>query len=91
MVTARRFVVAGRVQGVGFRAFAHDHALHEGLGGYIRNLPDGRVEILAEGDSEAIQRFERAIRQGPIAARVDEVEVDVLPPTGRHTVFYIRG
>ncbi len=91
MTRARRFVVSGRVQRIGFRAFVYDHATNEGLGGHVKNLPDGSVEIVAEGESEALTRFERAIRQGPIGARVDQVEVDELPPTGRHRIFYIRG
>ncbi len=91
MTRARRFVVSGRVQRIGFRAFVYDHATNEGIGGHVTNLPDGSVEIVAEGESEALTRFERAIRQGPIGARVDEVEVDELPPTGRHPIFYIRG
>ncbi|MGE5362090.1 MAG: acylphosphatase [Bacteroidales bacterium] len=91
MTRARRFVVNGRVQRVGYRAFVYDHAVNEGLGGHVRNQPDGSVEIVAEGESEALMRFERAIRQGPIGARVDEVEVDELAPTGRHSIFYIKG
>ena len=91
MLQARRFVVSGRVQRIGFRAFAWDHALHEGVGGYARNLPDGRVEVMAEGEAEAMQRFEMALRQGPPAARVDDVEVEELPPTGRQRAFLIKG
>ncbi len=91
MRLARRFIVSGRVQRIGFRAFVYDHAVNEGLGGHVANLPDGAVEIVAEGESEALTRFEMAIRQGPISARVDHVEVDELPPTGRHPIFYIRG
>ena len=91
MTRARRFVITGRVQRVGFRAFAYDHAIHEGLGGHVANLPNGEVEIVVEGESEALTRFEMAIRQGPIGARVDQVEVDELPPSGRHPFFYIKG
>jgi acylphosphatase len=90
MRLARRFVISGRVQRIGFRAFAYDHAVNEGISGYARNLPDGRVEVMAEGDSEAMLRFERALRQGPITARVDEVEVDELPPAGRASYFTIK-
>ena len=50
MRVARRYVVSGRVQGVGFRYFTQDTALHEGVTGWVRNLPDGRVEALVEGD-----------------------------------------
>jgi acylphosphatase len=91
MLTARRFVVAGRVQGVGFRAFVYDHAWQQGISGWVRNLPDGRVEVMAEGDAEAMQTFEIALRRGFGRARVDDVEVDVLTPAGRATTFFIKG
>jgi acylphosphatase len=86
---ARHFVISGRVQGVGFRWFAESAAAREGLHGWVRNRPDGRVEALAEGDVEALERFERALRHGPPAARVDDVDVDEAPPTGRDTGFSV--
>jgi acylphosphatase len=68
------------VQGVGFRYFTADAAAREGVSGWVRNLADGRVEIAAEGEAAAVDRFERAVRQGPPHARVDEVEaIDDLP------------
>ena len=76
MRVARRYLVSGRVQGVGFRFFAEAAGRREGLRGWVRNLPDGRVEIASEGDTEAIARFERAIRRGPPGARVEGVAVD---------------
>ncbi len=91
MPQARRFTIRGRVQRIGFRAFVWDHALHEGIGGYVKNLPDGCVEVLAEGESEAMRRFEMALRQGPPAARVDDVETEELPPSGRAVGFLIKG
>ncbi len=91
MILARRFIISGRVQRIGFRWYAYDHAIHEGLSGYVRNLPDGRVEVTAEGDSEAMLRFEMALRQGPPIARVDDVEVEELPPARRPGVFTIKG
>ncbi len=90
MGLARRFVVRGRVTGVGFRAFIWDHAFHEGISGFARNLPDRTVEVVAEGEGEAMRRFEMALRQGPPAARIDDVEVEELPPTGRQRGFVIR-
>ena len=89
MLVARRLIVTGRVQGVGFRYFARDAARREGLAGTVRNLDDGRVEIVVEGDEEAVTRFERAIRQGPASARVDDVMVDLGPATGRAFDFRI--
>ncbi len=87
MRVARRFLVSGRVQGVGYRYFALDAARRDGLHGYVKNLPDGRVEAEAEGEVEALERFERALRQGPSQARVEHVIVESTNPTGRHTGF----
>jgi len=91
MIIARRFRVAGRVQGVGFRWFTEEAALREGVSGHVRNLPDGSVEAEVEGEADAILRFERALRQGPRAARVESVDVTELSPTGRVTGFRIVG
>lgn len=91
MLVARRFVLSGRVQRVGFRYFAYEAAEREGVTGFARNMPDGRVEILAEGDSEAVFRFESAIRQGPRGARVDAVETEVVQPAGRRQAFDVFG
>ena len=87
---ARRYLVSGRVQGVGFRYFAHDAARREGLTGYVTNLADGRVEVMAEGESGAVERFERALRQGPSRSRVEHVVVDELDPHQGHQGFSIR-
>lgn len=87
MLCARRYVVSGRVQGVGFRWFTERAAAVEGIDGWVRNRPDGCVEIEAEGDAEAVQRFERQIRTGPPAARIDDVFVADVPPSGRKTGF----
>ena len=91
MRQARAFRITGRVQGVGFRYFAWDAARREGLTGVVRNLPDGSVEAIAEGDREALDRFEAAISQGPAGARVHHVECDVEPASGHYHEFSIRG
>jgi len=81
-----RFVVSGVVQGVGFRWFVARHARALGLIGYARNLPDGRVEVVAAGgDGEAIARLEARLRAGPAHAQVEGVEREdqvtvALPP-----------
>lgn len=90
MRVARRYLISGRVQGVGFRFFAEAAGQREGLQGWVRNLPDGRVEIVSEGDAEALARFECVIRQGPPGARVDGVEVDSTSLATRDTGFNIR-
>ena len=74
---------------MGFRYFAETAAAREGLHGWVRNLPDGRVEAAAEGEADAIERFERAIRHGPPGARVDAVVVDDTMPSGRDTGFTV--
>ena len=133
MIVSRRLLISGRVQGVGFRFFAEAQAAVEGVHGYVRNLPDGRVEAVIEGDQESVDRVEggrrpgarggprgkggggrktpprppprggitggdqesvdrveRALRRGPGGARVESVEVESIPPTGRATGFSIR-
>jgi len=89
MRVARRYVISGRVQGVGFRYFTQDTAQREGVTGWVRNLPDGRVEALVEGEAEAVTRVERALRTGPRGARVDRVYVDEEDPTGSYTTFSV--
>lgn len=89
MRVARRFVVSGRVTGVGFRYFTQDVARREGLTGVVRNLPDGRVEAIAEGEAESIDRFEMAIRRGPPRARVESVMMESLPVADRYLGFSI--
>jgi acylphosphatase len=86
---ARRFLVSGRVQGVGFRYFTQDIASREGVTGFVRNLPDGRVEAVAEGDEASLERLERALWRGPSHARVEQVDVDSLPPTGQYLDFRV--
>lgn len=90
MIVARRILIAGRVQGVGFRFFAEAQAAVEGVHGYVKNLPDGRVEVQIEGDDESVERVERALRRGPAGARVEAFLVEAVPPSGRATGFSIR-
>jgi acylphosphatase len=86
---ARRFVINGRVQGVGFRWFTKDVAVREGVTGWVRNLPDGRVEALVEGDAEAVTRVERLLHRGPPGARVETVNVITEEPSGAYPDFSI--
>ncbi len=75
---ARHYLVSGRVQGVGFRHFTRVQAQNLGLVGTVKNLDDGRVEIYAAGDPEALADFENRVRQGPRTGRVDGLERDDL-------------
>jgi acylphosphatase len=89
MRIARRFLISGRVQGVGFRYFTQDVATREGVTGFVRNTPDGNVEALVEGDQEAVIRVERAIRMGPGGARVESVHVSTEEPSGAYKAFNV--
>lgn len=90
MKIARRYVIAGRVQGVGFRWFTHDAAAREGVHGWVRNLADGSVEVVLEGDVTAVDRIEAKLRRGPSGARVEQVDVEEQAPEGRVAGFEIR-
>lgn len=74
----RRFIVSGRVQGVWFRASTRDQANLLGLGGHAINLPDGRVEVIACGTDEALDRLVGWLRQGPPLAVVEQVSSEVI-------------
>jgi len=90
MRVARRFVISGRVQNVGFRYFTQNAAAREGVAGWVQNLPDGRVEVFVEGDEDAVTRVERAIRSGPPGARVDNVYVQDDEAAGTLKGFRIK-
>jgi acylphosphatase len=82
MVTARHFVVRGRVQGVGFRWSTAAVAGRLGVAGWVRNLPDGSVEVWAEADAGRIEALADWLRQGPGGARVSEVVSEAAVPAG---------
>ena len=90
MIIARRYLVRGRVQGVGFRFYVQERAAAEGVHGYVRNTDDGGLEALVEGDEEAVERVDHALRTGPRGARVEDVEYDMVAPQYRATGFTIR-
>lgn len=90
MFVARRFVVSGRVQGVGFRWFVQEQAARERAAGWVTNRPDGRVEALVQGEAEAVERIDRQIRRGPPGSRVEHVEAFEEIPDERIRSFGIR-
>ncbi|MCI0487964.1 MAG: acylphosphatase [Blastocatellia bacterium] len=90
MMVARRFIVRGRVQGVGFRYFAIQAAGRAGVNGTVRNLPDGTVEAIAEGTWDAIKDFRAQLERGPSFARVTSVDEFDLPLTGRYSGFNVE-
>ncbi len=85
-----RVLISGRVQGVFFRAYTKEEAERLGLKGWVRNLPDGRVEALFEGKEEAIEKMLRWCHQGSPASVVTKVEVSEEPWTGEFKDFKIR-
>ena len=83
-------LISGRVQGVGFRYFTQQNAMELNIGGYVKNLLDGKVEVVAEGDKAILDRFVSILRQGPSAARVEDVKLEERPFGGKYTTFEIR-
>jgi acylphosphatase len=90
-VEARRFVVRGRVQGVGFRWFVEREAHILGIAGWVRNNHDGSVEVLAQGTRDQLLGLRSRLREGPRAARVDEVEESEARPIAGAGSFRIEG
>ncbi len=82
--------IRGRVQGVWFRVSAAEKARELGLTGWVRNLPGGPVELVAEGPPQAIERLLGWCREGPTLARVEEVGVERSPATGAFSSFEVR-
>ena len=89
MVIAKQYLVRGTVQGVGFRNFSVKVARQNDLKGFVRNLKDGSLEIIIEGNEWAVKLFEEVIREGPPLARVDEIQVEVREPVGDLREFKI--
>lgn len=86
---ALKVKVFGMVQGVGFRYFTLRRARHYRLSGYVKNLPDRTVEAYAEGEAETLQQFLADLRQGPPGSRVDDLQVEWLAGSGKHSGFDI--
>lgn len=74
-------LISGRVQGVGYRAWTVSQAYKHGLSGWVRNRTDGTVEAVVSGESQAVQAFVAACHTGPLAARVDAVQVTLAQDT----------
>ena len=91
LIEARRLVVRGRVQGVGFRWFVEREAHILGIAGWVRNNPDGSVEVLAQGTRDQLSGLHARLRQGPRAARVDSVEESEAKPAANMNTFRIEG
>jgi acylphosphatase len=85
-----RAIISGTVQMVGFRAFAESRAVMRGVTGYVRNLPSGEVEVVAEGDKTLLEELLAELRRGPSGARVRNVMVSWEQPRGESGEFEVR-
>ena len=83
--------ISGVVQGVGFRYYTQREARQRGVSGWVRNLPDDRVEAVFEGDRSAVEHMIAWCREGPPSAQVENVQVTWEEPTGRQRSFDVRG
>lgn len=87
---ARRFFISGEVQGVGYRYFAQRSSARHQVRGFVRNLADGRVEVLAEGSAKAVESFKHDLAAGPTYSRVTTIEEIVLDVSGQYSTFRIE-
>jgi len=90
-IQSRRFVVRGRVQGVGFRWYVEREAHMLGIAGWVRNNNDGSVEVLAMGSRDQLLGLRSRLQQGPRAARVDDVQEVEAKPVAGLTTLRIQG
>ena len=88
---AKRIIIHGRVQGVGFRYFVQRVGNRLGVTGNVRNLEDSSVEIVVEGNETLIWDFQKEIARGPALARVERVDADDIAVTGKYRTFQIEG
>jgi acylphosphatase len=88
---AKKYRISGRVQGVGFRYFAERVAARLGLGGYVRNCPDGTVEVYAIGGTAELEAFRLQLAEGPRSARVAALDESDEAVNERYGIFTIEG
>lgn len=90
MIVARKFIISGTVQGVGFRFFTQRSAARHQVRGYVKNLEDGRVEAFAEGTEKAVENFKHDLTAGPSYSKVEHLEETVLEPENLYSSFRIE-
>ena len=90
MIIARKLLISGLVQGVGYRFFAQRSAARHQVRGYVKNLEDGRVEAFAQGDEKSVKDFMEDLSAGPYYARVEDIEETVLEPNKSFSAFLIE-
>jgi acylphosphatase len=88
---AKKFLIMGRVQGVGFRYFAEGWASQLSICGYVKNLWDGNVEVYAIGNAVALEELKRQLAEGPRSARVSAIDESDEPVDKRYNRFMIEG
>ena len=87
----RKYMVSGRVQGVGFRYFVHEAATRLGVVGWVKNLPDGRVEVFAQADAARLDQLERSLLRGPKTAVIASVDhEDISDEVTSLKIFTVR-
>ena len=89
-IIARRFLISGAVQGVGYRFFAQRASARHQVVGYVKNLGDGRVEVLAEGPASSVEAFKHDLAAGPRFGFVEHLEEINLDPTEAYSSFRIE-
>lgn len=87
---ARKLYISGEVQGVGYRFFAQRSSARHQVRGYVKNLSDGRVEVLVEGSDAAVDKFKQDLAAGPVDATVTVMEEIVIDPSGSYSTFRIE-
>ncbi len=87
---ARKFLISGDVQGVGYRYFAQRSSARHQVRGYVRNLDDGSVEVWAEGNANSVNAFRLDLAAGPTHSLVGEIEELVVEPSGLYSTFRIE-
>ena len=90
MIVARKFIVSGLVQGVGYRFFTQRAAARHQVRGYVKNLTDGRVETFVEGSEKAVEDFKHDLIAGPTYSNVEHLEEIVLEPSNLYSSFRIE-
>ncbi|GIU82513.1 MAG: acylphosphatase [Acidobacteria bacterium] len=90
MKVARKFIISGIVQGVGYRFFTQRAAAEHQIVGYVRNLENGDVEVVAEGESQQMENFKKELMTGPRFSIVRNIEEVVLEPSGAYSSFRIE-
>lgn len=90
MKIARKYLIKGLVQGVGFRFFAQRAAARHQVVGYVKNLEDGRVESYVEGEEKTVKDYYEDLLAGPVYSRVEDIEEIVLDPEGTYSAFRIE-